>query len=90
MARIGLGAAWSCAFANDFDPVKAAAYRANFADADQHLCVGDVWALEAADLPRRERAAFSEKEPPKVPETEASDCCSKIAAERITAKTICI
>src|SRR5204862_2074056 len=37
MARLGLGARWSCAFANDFDPVKAAAYRANFADAADHF-----------------------------------------------------
>ena len=32
MARLGLGDGWSCAFANDFDPVKSATYRANFAD----------------------------------------------------------
>ena len=30
MARIGLGADWACAFANDFDAVKADTYRANF------------------------------------------------------------
>jgi DNA (cytosine-5)-methyltransferase 1 len=51
MARLGLGEAWSCLFANDFDPVKAAAYRANFADAGGHFHEGDVWALTAADLP---------------------------------------
>lgn len=51
MARTGLGARWRCAFANDFDPGKAAAYRANFPDADEHLHVGDVWQLEAGDLP---------------------------------------
>lgn len=51
MARIGLGEGWRCAFANDFDPVKAQAYRANFADADEHLRQGDVWDLTAADLP---------------------------------------
>lgn len=51
MARLGLGEAWSCAFANDFDPVKAATYRANFADASAHLHEGDVWALAPADLP---------------------------------------
>ncbi len=28
MARLGLGAGWSCLYANDFDPVKAATYRA--------------------------------------------------------------
>lgn len=53
MARLGLGGHWSCAFANDFDPVKAATYRANFADAGEHLHEGDVWALSAADLPGR-------------------------------------
>ncbi|MDP3852957.1 DNA cytosine methyltransferase [Phenylobacterium sp.] len=52
MARLGLGAGWSCAFANDFDPVKVATYRANFEDAEQHLRAGDVWALDAGDLPR--------------------------------------
>ena len=51
MARIGLGEAWTCAFANDFDPLKAATYRANFADADQHLHEGDVWAVDRARLP---------------------------------------
>ena len=37
MARIGLGDAWRCLFANDFDAVKAQTYRANFADAEAHL-----------------------------------------------------
>lgn len=49
MARLGLGEAWQCVFANDFDPVKVAAYCANFGDDD--LRSGDVWALSAADLP---------------------------------------
>jgi len=51
MARLGLGEGWACRFANDFDPVKAQAYRENFADADAHFRQGDVWALETADLP---------------------------------------
>lgn len=42
MARLGLGDGWRCAFANDFDPVKAATYRANFADASDHFHEGDV------------------------------------------------
>ena len=54
MARVGLGEAWQCVFANDFDPVKGAAYRANFGDDDLHQ--GDVWALSAAELPGREGA----------------------------------
>jgi DNA (cytosine-5)-methyltransferase 1 len=49
MARLGLGEAWRCTFANDFDPIKAAAYRDNFGSSD--LREGDVWALSAADLP---------------------------------------
>src|SRR5579871_4537123 len=49
MARLGLGAGWACAFANDFDAMKAAAYRANFGDED--LRQGDVWDLAPHDLP---------------------------------------
>lgn len=51
MARLGLGPGWSCVFANDFDPVKGAAYRANFPDAAVHFSGADVWSLSAADLP---------------------------------------
>ena len=49
MARAGLGDGWRCLFANDFDPRKAEAYRANWGEAD--LAVGDVFAVCAADLP---------------------------------------
>lgn len=49
MVRAGLGEGWRCLFANDFDPAKAAAYRANWGDAG--LCVGDIAGLTAADLP---------------------------------------
>lgn len=59
MARIGLGPAWSCLFANDFDPVKSATYRANFSDAGEHLHEGDVWQLGAADLPGRADVAWA-------------------------------
>ena len=59
MARLGLGEAWACAFANDFDPVKSATYRANFADAEQHFHQGDVWKLEAADLAGRADLAWA-------------------------------
>ena len=59
MARLGLGEAWTCAFANDFDPVKAATYRANFADAGAHFREGDVWALSADDLPGRADLAWA-------------------------------
>jgi DNA (cytosine-5)-methyltransferase 1 len=59
MARLGLGAGWTCAFANDFDPLKAATYRANFADAADHFHQGDVWKLEAGDLPPRADLAWA-------------------------------
>ena len=51
MARQGLGEGWDCLFANDFDPLKAAAYRDNFGDAD--LVAADVWTLKPEQLPRR-------------------------------------
>ena len=57
MARTGLGPGWTCLFANDFDPAKAAAYAANFGD--DHLRVGDVWDLGAADLPGRADLAWA-------------------------------
>ena len=59
MARLGLGPAWTCAFANDFDPVKAQAYRANFPDAPGHFLEGDVWRLEAGDLPGQADLAWA-------------------------------
>src|SRR5580698_2568284 len=57
MARLGLGEAWTCVFANDFDPMKAAAYRDNFG-AD-HLHEGDVWKLALHDLPGRADLAWA-------------------------------
>ncbi|HEX3889181.1 MAG TPA: DNA cytosine methyltransferase [Phenylobacterium sp.] len=59
MARLGLGAAWTCAFANDFDLVKARTYRDNFADAGEHFHEGDVWKLSASDLPGRADLAWA-------------------------------
>ncbi|WP_163228472.1 DNA cytosine methyltransferase [Caulobacter rhizosphaerae] len=64
MARLGLGEAWTCAFANDFDPVKAATYRANFADAgaangEGHFHQGDVWKIAPADLPGQADLAWA-------------------------------
>ena len=49
MARLGLGPSWTCAFANDFDRQKAAAYKDNFPGA--HLREEDVNALYLSDLP---------------------------------------
>jgi len=58
MARIGLGEGWTCAFANDFDPAKAAVWRANFEDGGRFR-PGDVWALSAGDLPGRADLAWA-------------------------------
>jgi len=49
MARAGLGDGWECAFANDFDPMKAAAYRENWGG--EHFKLADVNALTTRDLP---------------------------------------
>jgi DNA (cytosine-5)-methyltransferase 1 len=57
MARLGLGDAWACLFANDVDPLKAATYRANFGE--DHLSEADVWALALADLPGRADLAWA-------------------------------
>jgi DNA (cytosine-5)-methyltransferase 1 len=49
MARAGLGADWICRLANDLDPAKAAAYRANWGEGD--LIEANVWDLKPDDLP---------------------------------------
>jgi DNA (cytosine-5)-methyltransferase 1 len=49
MARQGLGAGWTCLFANDIDARKAKAYRANFGG--EALKVGDVREVGPGDLP---------------------------------------
>jgi len=59
MARLGLGDGWSCVFANDFDPVKAAVYRSNFDDAAAHFHEGDVWKLASTDLEGRVDLAWA-------------------------------
>ena len=59
MARLGLGSGWRCAFANDFDPLKAATYRANFPEAADHFREGDVWALTPEDLPGQADLAWA-------------------------------
>lgn len=50
MARLGLGENWRCAFANDVDPMKCAAYRDNFGD--DHLIEGSIADLTVGDLPQ--------------------------------------
>ena len=57
MARIGLGPGWRCLVANDSDPAKCAAYRANFGG--EELIERDVAALAAADLPGRADLAWA-------------------------------
>ena len=51
MARAGLGDGWTCLFANDVDPRKAAAYRDNWGD--DAMAVADIAGLATADLPGR-------------------------------------
>ena len=49
MARKGLGPAWTCLFANDFDFKKGLTYQANFGSAE--LKVADIRTITPADLP---------------------------------------
>ncbi len=57
MARLGLGDAWRVTFANDMDRTKTAAYAAAFGAA--HLHAGDVWDVQAGDLPGRADLAWA-------------------------------
>jgi len=50
MVRAGLGAGWTCRFANDFDARKALSYQANWGVGGE-LFVGDVASVEASALP---------------------------------------
>jgi len=59
MARLGLGPGWSCLYANDFDPVKAATYRDNFPEAHDHFHEGDIWAVKPVELPGRADLAWA-------------------------------
>ena len=56
MVRAGLGPRWTCAFANDISPAKAASYRANFGGDELH--VGDVNDVVAGMLPGRADLAW--------------------------------
>jgi DNA (cytosine-5)-methyltransferase 1 len=49
MLRAGLGDGWACTFANDIDPQKAVAYRANWGG--EELTVGNIGAVTPGDLP---------------------------------------
>jgi DNA (cytosine-5)-methyltransferase 1 len=57
MARAGLGAGWTCLFANDIDPDKAASYRANWGGDDFHA--GDLAALAPNKLPGQADLAWA-------------------------------
>lgn len=50
MARAGLGAGWTCLFANDFDHKKGLTYQANWGT-DGELIVGDVKQITTSQLP---------------------------------------
>lgn len=50
MARAGLGPAWKCTFANDFDSKKGLTYQANWGTGGE-LKVGDVKAISIEELP---------------------------------------
>ena len=57
MARAGLGAAWRCLAANDFDAAKSRAYAANWGG--EHLIIGDIRTLRTSDLPGRADLAWA-------------------------------
>lgn len=57
MARAGLGDGWRCLFANDFNPMKAATYAANWGG--DHLVCGDVGKLTASNLPAKVDLAWA-------------------------------
>ncbi len=48
MVRAGLGEGWRCLFANDIDPAKGQAYRANWGEDDFHL--GDIGEVASDEL----------------------------------------
>lgn len=57
MVRAGLGDAWQCLFANDFDHKKCATYKANWGEAE--LKNADVGTLGIEDLPGRADLAWA-------------------------------
>lgn len=50
MARIGLGSAWECLFANELCPKKAGAYKRNFPESHE-LLIEDVTKIKSSALP---------------------------------------
>ncbi len=57
MARSGLGDGWRCLFANDFDPMKAATYAANWGG--DHFVRGDVGKVPTSALPGKADLAWA-------------------------------
>ncbi|AWJ87746.1 DNA (cytosine-5-)-methyltransferase (plasmid) [Azospirillum sp. TSH58] len=57
MARAGLSDGWTCRFANDYDLMKAAAYRSNWPS--EELLVEDINKVEIAQLPGRADLAWA-------------------------------
>src|SRR3984885_15488357 len=57
MVRAGLGPAWRCLFANDFDHKKGRIYRQNWGDAE--LKTAGVGSLTASDVPGRANLAWA-------------------------------
>lgn len=49
LARVGLGSAWTCLWANDQDPRKVAAYRTGFGEAE--IREADICTVEPSELP---------------------------------------
>src|SRR5512143_123397 len=57
LARLGLAPDFTCVFANDIEPAKAAAYSAAFGGADMR--VGDIWKLSTDELPGQAALAWA-------------------------------
>jgi DNA (cytosine-5)-methyltransferase 1 len=57
MVRAGLGAKWACAFANDYDRLKANTYIRNFGDAK--FVFGDIHGVEVEGVPGRVDLAWA-------------------------------
>lgn len=57
LARMGLEPDFGCVFANDIEPAKAKAYAAGFGGDEMH--VGDIWKLNAANLPGQAALAWA-------------------------------
>lgn len=58
MARLGLGAAWTCVFSNDFDAKKVESYRRNFPE-NSHMHHGDVANVLVKQLPTQATLAWA-------------------------------